>query len=246
MKKVLSVMALGAALASTTYADIARVEAGAGAWMQTPSGSANYVATSGGGSDTLKEDQKTQSYAWILIKHPIPVIPNIRLEYSTIEAKGTPTGTWGAYSYTGGTSKIDVTQYDIIPYYNILDNTGWVTADLGLDIKLLDAKYTATLAPNTYEYKKTIPLPMAYLRARVEVPMTGLGIEADAKYVQYNGSTFYDVRAKIDYTFDEFPVVQPAIEIGYREEKVKIDSSSVDIKTDIKFSGPYVGAMLRF
>ncbi len=247
MKKIIATLALGAMAATASYADITRVEMGAGAWMQTPSGSATYNGTpSGTGSDTLKKDQKTSGYVWLLVKHPIPVLPNLRLEYSALEAKGTPVGTWGSYSYTGGTSKLEVTQYDIIPYYNILDNTAWITLDLGLDIKLLDAKYTATLSPNQYEYKKTLPIPMVYLRGRVEIPGTNIGIEADGKYVTYSGSTFYDARAKIDYTFDMFPVVQPAIEVGYREEKVKIDTSSVDIKTDIKFSGVYAGLMLRF
>jgi len=43
MKKVLSSLACGLILASTASADIARVEMGAGAWMQTPSGAITYT-----------------------------------------------------------------------------------------------------------------------------------------------------------------------------------------------------------
>ncbi|WP_345992792.1 TIGR04219 family outer membrane beta-barrel protein [Sulfurimonas sp. HSL-1716] len=248
MKKMISMLAVGAALASASYADITRVEMGVGAWMQTPRGDASYNPSSGvGGSDTLKKDQKTSAYVWLFIKHPIPVLPNLRLEYSTLEAKGTPTGTWGSYTFTGGTSKLDVTQYDIIPYYNILDNTAWITLDLGLDAKVIDAKYSATQAAiGTYENKASVVIPMAYLRARVEIPSTNIAVEGDVKYVSYGSSKFSDVRAKIDYTFDFMPVVQPAIEVGYRQENIKIDYSSADVKTDITFSGFYTGLMLRF
>lgn len=248
MKKIIATLALGAMAATASYADIARVEMGAGAWMQTPSGDAMYNPSTGiGGSDKLKEDQKTSPYVWLLIKHPIPVVPNLRLEYSTLEAKGTPTGTWGNYTFTGGTSKLDVTQYDIIPYYNILDNTAWITLDIGLDVKVIDAKYSATQASiGTYENKATVAIPMGYLRARVEIPSTNIGIEGDVKYISYGSSKFSDMRAKVDYTFDMFPVVQPAIEVGYRHENIKIDYSSADVKTDITFSGVYAGLMLRF
>jgi outer membrane protein len=86
---------------------------------------------------------------------------------------------------------------------------------------------------------------MVYGRARVEIPATGFGIEADAKYITYDGSTVYDVRAKVDYTFD-FDVVQPGIEIGYRAQKFDIKSDDDKTKMNMDFVGVYAGLMLRF
>jgi hypothetical protein len=40
--------------------------------------------------------------------------------------------------------------------------------------------------------------------------------------------------------------MQPALEIGYRAQKLDIDESGVDAKLDIDFSGFYAGVMLRF
>ena len=75
----------------------------------------------------------------------------------------------------------------------------------------------------------------------------GKGMASDLKYVEYGSSSVYDARAKIDYTFDMFPIVQPAIEIGYRAHKINIDDSLFgDLKSDLEFSGVYAGAMLRF
>lgn len=50
---------------------------------------------------------------------------------------------------------------------------------------------------------------------------------------------------EIDYTFDITPLIKPAIEIGYRVQKVEVDRLS-DLKTDLDFKGIYAGLMLRF
>ncbi len=242
MKKILSVLTFSVLMVTSSYADIARVEMGAGAWLQTPSGSANFNATAGG-SNVMKESQDTSAYVWALVKHPIPVVPNLRLEYVNIASEGTANGTWGTGT-ASGKSTLDMQQLDMIPYYNILDNTFWTSIDLGLDIKVVNLDYKVASA--TYEYKKTLPIPMGYARVRVQVPQTGLGAEADIKYITNGSSTFSDIRAKLDYTFKSFPVLQPAIEVGYRVQKIKIDESGEDIKTDIDFAGFYAGLMLRF
>lgn len=254
MKKILSTLACGLALTTAANADFLRAEIGAGAWMQTPKGTTVYNAGANG-SDTLDEKQNTSAYVWAFIKHPVPIVPNLRLEYTSISSEGLATGSWGAAGYTiSGTSKstLDLKEIDVIPYYNLLDNTFWITLDVGVDVKIVDLDYK--IEPNSssvppfsgYELKKTLPIPMGYVRARAQVPVTGLGVEADVKYIGMGSSTFYDARAKLDYTLGFIPVVQPAIEVGYRVQKIKIDDSSVDIKTDIDFAGVYAGIMLRF
>ncbi|MGB3961303.1 MAG: TIGR04219 family outer membrane beta-barrel protein, partial [Sulfurimonas sp.] len=150
-------------------------------------------------------------------------------------------------------TSLKMKQFDIIPYYNILDNTAWTTLDIGLDAKVVSLDYAANGVTNNttsltedYSDSVTIVVPMAYLRARVEIPATNIGLEADAKYVTYDGSTISDMRAKVDYTLDFFPVVQPALEIGYRTQKIDIASSDVKSAINIEYSGLYAGLMLRF
>ncbi|PNV83139.1 MAG: hypothetical protein C0627_06260 [Sulfurimonas sp.] len=250
MKKVLYTLACTAALTSSVMADFTRVEMGAGAWMQTPKGNATYTD---GGADGLyisSEKENTQAYVWMLIKHPVPVLPNLRVEYVSIDDDGVASGQFKDFTITSASTSLsyDMKQYDIIPYYNILDNTAWITLDLGLDIKIIDASYTAApSAPFTgYSDSVTFAIPLLYARGRVEIPSTEIGLEADVKYITTGDSTVYDVRAKIDYTFDFVPAIQPALEIGYRVQKLDIDESSVDAKLDIDFSGFYAGFMLRF
>ncbi|QOP42567.1 TIGR04219 family outer membrane beta-barrel protein [Sulfurimonas sediminis] len=250
MKKILSAIAVSTILSASLCADMARVEIGAGAWAQTPSGTADYKAGGGvTGTNTFDEKKDTSAYVWMLIKHPIPVVPNIRLEYVSIHATGTATGSWGGVAIPGSSNSVlDIKEYDIIPYYNILDNTFWTTVDLGLDIKVMNMDYTVAkngLFPG-YQDSYTAPIPLLYARVRVEIPTTNIALESDAKYVTTGSSTIYDVRAKIDYTFDISSIVQPALEIGYRTQKIKIDEDGEDVKTDMDFSGFYAGLMLRF
>lgn len=250
MKKVLYTLACGALLASNVMADIARVEMGAGAWMQTPKGDAFYTDGGADGSYVSSEKDSTEPYVWILVKHPVPILPNLRLEYVTLEDSGVASGQFKDFTITSASTALsyDMKQYDIIPYYNILDNTAWITLDLGLDIKIVDASYTAAAsAPFAgYSDSVTFAVPLLYARTRVEIPTTDIGLEADIKYITTGDSTVYDVRAKVDYTFDFTPAVQPALEVGYRVQKIDIDESSVDAKLDIEFSGFYAGLMLRF
>ncbi|MEA3331616.1 MAG: TIGR04219 family outer membrane beta-barrel protein [Campylobacterota bacterium] len=257
MKKILASLACGAMLASTASSDMIKIEGGAGIWQQTPSGDAEYTdATTVDGENKFDEDQLNKGYVWMLIKHPIPIVPNLRLEYTSLESTGKATGEFKDYTVTVGAEAdtfIEMKQYDIIPYFNILDNLGWTTVDIGLDLKVVEASYKAdgvidndTGFPINYSDSATVVIPLLYLRARVEFPATNLAVEADTKYISYGDSYLIDTRAKIDYTLDFVPVIKPAIEVGYRYQGYKFDDDDQDGKIDLTFSGFYAGVMLRY
>ena len=256
MKKIITTLASLAVLASTASADIARLEIGGGAWQEAPSGFMSYTDTSiplstTKGSYDSKEEAQTNAYVWMLIKHPIPIIPNVRLEYANVTDKGLVSGTFDGFPNPAPTdtpASYDVTQYDIIPYYNLLDNTFWMTVDVGLDLKIMEADYKVSqnLTFPGYSDTQSIVLPLVYVRGRVEIPVTNIGLEADAKYITYNGSTAYDIRAKVDYTLDFIPVVQPGIEVGYKIQKFDLISDDEKTRMNMDFAGVYAGLMLRF
>ncbi len=260
MKKLLTALSCVAVLASTVSADFGRVEMGIGGWGQTPSGDISY--TESGVVSSYGSDKKadTSTYAWLLVKHPIPIVPNIRLEYTNINDTGVINGDFKDFNLPAGvastTGSLTMTQYDIVPYYNILDNTFWMTVDVGVDIKVLETDYTAngvvvTLpgfsgGTQNYSDTATVIIPLAYLRARVEIPATNIGVESDVKYISYSKSTMSDVRIKVDYTLDFVPVIQPAIEVGYRLQSIDLNSDDEKTKMKMDFSGVYAGIMLRF
>lgn len=255
MKKVLTTLACGLVLASGLSADFVRAEIGAGVWMQGPGGeiSPENPSTTFNGEDALKSDVASQAYVWMFIKHPVPVVPNLRLEYVKASGEGSVTGKFQDFEATGNLSNIDLTQVDIIPYYNLLDNTFFVTLDVGVDLKVIASDYTAegvtlsSTTPTIGDYTKTesVVIPMGYARVRGQIPFAGVGAEADVKYIKYGESTVYDVRAKLDYTLTFIPVIQPGIELGYRVQKFEINDIP-NLELNIDFAGFYAGAMLRF
>jgi len=245
MKKILTTFTFLVSLSSVLNADVLRIEAGAGAWAQTPSG--GLVANTAGdtGSDVSKENRQSEGYAWVLIKHFVPIVPNVRLEYVTLTNEGTATGTFAKFTAQGAT-KLEMKQYDIVPYYNILDNTFWMTLDLGVDVKIINMSYTADDGTvSGYHDSANFALPMLYARTRAQLPLSGLGAEADIKYVTYSDTTVYDARVKLDYTFEITPLIQPGIEVGYRVQKFKSNDLD-DVNLDLDFAGFYAGIMLRF
>ena len=257
MKKILTSLAAIATLASTLSADFARVEMGAGLWTQTPTGHATRTdgdgALSLNGTFESSEKSSDEMYAWLLIKHPLPILPNLRLEYVSVYDEGLTSGKVNGYQATDNMpTSFDTKQFDIIPYYNILDNTAWITIDLGLDIKVLqsDTKVSKigtgipSLPTTSYSSTDTTVIPLLYVRSRVEIPVTNIGLEADVKAISDGTNTVYDVRAKVDYTLDFIPVVQPALEVGYRIQQITVDDG--DTQIDLNYSGVYAGLMLRF
>ena len=251
MKKIVTTLATLVVLASTANADIARLELGGGMWQEKPNGEMSYSDGLSTGLYTSNQESQTNAYAWMLIKHPIPIIPNLRLEYANVIDKGVVSGEFDGFSTPAPANtpaSFDVVAYDVIPYYNLIDNTFWMTIDVGLDIRIMETKYEVSQKFTFPGYSETtsLVLPLAYGRGRVEIPATNIGLEADVKYITYSDSTVYDFRAKVDYTFDFIPVVQPAFELGYRV--LKVDLVSDDEKTNINmdFSGIYAGLMLRF
>jgi outer membrane protein len=256
MKKIISSLSLAAILATSASADFLRVEAGAGIWSQSGSGEAKYSANSDiialDGIYKTNGDTQSDFYLWAIFKHPIPLLPNLRVEYTTLSDEGKSSGSIVGYNaFTDAPTTIDMKQIDFVPYYNILDNTFWLTLDLGLDIKYITSDSTISgLVPTnpiynpSYDNSSDFVIPLLYARTRAQLPLSGLGAEADIKYITDGDSTIYDFRAKIDYTFDITPLIQPGIEVGYRIQKFDIDSD--DTKSDLEYSGVYMGAMLRF
>jgi outer membrane protein len=258
MKKIISSLAIATTLATSLSADFLRIEAGAGVWDQTPSG---YIErTDGDGALELKgrytssENSSTEFYMWALFKHPIPLIPNARVEYVSMSDEGTfSAGTTVGHIPLGDNAigTLDIKQYDLIPYYNILDNTMWITIDLGIDLKYTTTDAAVDGKIPFIDIRKTIYtgsdsfwLPLVYVRGRVEVPGTGLGIESDVKYITDGDSTVYDIRAKVDYTFDVSEALKLGLELGYRTQKYDIIDGKD--KGYLTYDGVYFGGMLRF
>ena len=268
MKKILTTLATLTVLATTLSADFIRVEAGAGMWNQKSVGFLDYKDGTVSARDESQEVESPTGYAWIYVKHFLPIIPNLRLEYSKIESEGRLTSTGKILGLNAEVKNLpttlEMTQFEVIPYYNLLDNTFWMTIDAGLAIKIINYKatgsgeaevgvdgvpITTTTNIDAYDETGTLPVPLLYLRTRVEIPFTGIGVEATGKYLSDGGdNVFSDFNVKLDYTLNFVPVIQPGFEVGYRviSMNADIDDGSTKTLIDYTFSGVYAGLMVRF
>jgi len=256
MNKFLSIAAISALLATAANADFLRVEGSVGAWQSDPTGTIKYGNLPAFDVvDTAGFEATTNTYAWIYIKHPIPIVPNVRFEYvnPNFDAKTKAELSYGDETFSAGASNaLSLTQYDAVLYYNILDNTFWTTIDHGLDVKFIDGNYniSGNAGGNvvTVDEDFDLVMPLGYVRGRVQIPVTEIGIEAIVRGMSYSGNTVVDTQIKLDYTMDFVPVIQPGIEIGYRHQQVTLDAGSIgiDANIDTTFSGVYGGIMLRF
>ncbi|MBN2896883.1 MAG: TIGR04219 family outer membrane beta-barrel protein [Campylobacterales bacterium] len=230
MKKLILSLIVSVAF---VQADFVRAEVGGGIWSHSVSGTLGnnpHVDL----DKNMGIDAAKPLYLWGFIKHPLPLIPNIRLEYLNL-------------SETSEQPKHELSceQIDLLLYYNLLDNLLWLTWDVGAGVKQVRNKY---IFVGTSEQERSL-LPLLYTRIRAEVPASGFSVEGEIHYSNLDQNKLTDGRIKIDYTFDLIPMVQPALEIGYRVQHLTLKDgylNSMDIQSDWTFSGPYIGAMLRF
>ncbi len=239
MQKILTICFILIFPFASASADTLGLYVGGGSWNHDPSG--NFSSTQTGSSTIdIKSDlnvgKKSESYVWMAFEHPVPFLPNIRLEKSSLSNTGNASTTYNfnGNSSASGAFEATLDSTDAILYYRLLDN--WVNLDLGLDVRKIDGRFA--IGSEVSSVSATVP--MLYASAAFDLPLTGLSVGADYKVVSYSGSTYNDMRIRAAY---EFGVV--GVEAGVRSTKIKI--SDVDnINTDLTFKGVMVGAFLHF
>lgn len=237
MRKTLMAMTL-LGLSGTASADFLGLYIGGGSWSHDPSG--DFSSSNSGSSaidmnENLGFEKESEAYVWAAFDHPIPVLPNIRLERTALKHTGTasvPVSFLG--SVVTGPSVVDLSSTDVIPYYRILDN--WVNLDLGLVLRKLDGEFTVD--NSTQEFNETVP--MVYLAAQFDLPLTGLSIGADLKSLSFGDDSYSDVRLRALY---ETGVV--GFELGTRTTNITLKDAS-NINADIDFKGMMFGMYLHF
>ncbi len=235
---------------STLRADTLGVWAGAGFWDWEVSGKFRYQTTNTSNDIDVKNDLQwaddDTNTAFVIIEHPIPVIPNIKVQTSSVDTSGT--GVLGGIQFGGTTfsttvsSSLEFDQTDLTLYYQILDNV--VGLDLGLNAKLIDGKIAITettglLRTETATFDATIP--MLYLGVDVALPLTGLTIGVNGGWVSYDGSSVTDLHAYIRYTSDYFI----GAEAGVKNMNIELDDID-DSYGELDFEGVYAVLFLHF
>ncbi len=248
MKKITLLAALTLTTIPLAQADtILGVYAGFGSWDST------YDGKAGNPSITLKDlgvkDNKNSFY-YIALEHPVPLVPNIRLAHTDISTKQTATisKTFKINNVTYSASdniksEFDLTHTDATLYYEILDN--WINLDLGLTARQFDGfVYAASTTNPSISEKEEVDavLPMIYGKAQFDLPFSGLSVGIEGNYVSYSGDEVSDYTAKISYLFDS--ALDIGLEAGYRKLSLTVDED--DFQARINLKGPYAAVIAHF
>jgi len=249
-KTLLTSLALVAvAHAPAAQADAVGFEFGGGAWQKSYSGTASDAdGRSFDVEDDLGIDDNRNGYFWAALEHPVPVLPNLRVERSSLDTDGEGTVT-RQFTFKGQTftanedveSTLDIQQTDLIAYYEVLDN--WASLDIGLNVRMLDGDVRIESQDRNRSEERSFssPVPMAHAALRFDVPLAGAWVGAQGSGISYSGSRFIDVRAMAGYEFD-FGL---GFEAGYRRQNLKIDDID-DFDADLDADGAFAGAYFNF
>ena len=242
MKRIITGITL---LTTLSMADVIGGELNLGFYNHAPSGYAQYQ----GDKIDLGKDLKWENQGDIFIKayleHPIPILPNIKLGYTSFGHSGS--GSVDSSFKFGGQqfsinsdidTSFDLEMYDLTLYYEILDN--WLNLDVGVNVKYMDGKITVQgsnlitkqLINESSEFQ--VPIPMLYAKARFDVPATDISLQAEGNYISYDGNTLYDAEVGLRYTF----LLGLGLEAGYKTMKLKLNDVD-DLSMDSDFSGAF-------
>jgi len=239
----LALVSIPAAQADTVLG----IYAGVGSWSSDYDG---HVGDPSVTLDDLGVKKHSNNYYYIALEHPIPLVPNIMLEHTSINSKQTAaiskTFTIDGTTYVANdtiASDFDLTHTDATLYYEILDN--WVNLDVGITARRFDGYVSARSTNNLSAPKKVAvdqTLPLLYGKVQFDLPFTGFSAGGDVKYISYSGDKLSDYTVKVSYLFES--VLDIGIEAGYRKMSLTVDDD--DLKAKVELKGPYAALIAHF
>ena len=174
----------------------------------------------------------------------MPVLPNVKYQNYDLNTSSSSTNsiTFDGNLYTGNiNSTLDLTHNEIVLYYELLDN--WVNLDLGLDLKVFDGKVsvsdTTATPTSTIDVDETIP--MLYLSARFDLPLTGFYVGANIQQLNIGDNSAEDSSLMVGYESK----LGLGIEGGIKTFNLELDDAD-DLNTNLEYDGIYLNGYLHF
>jgi outer membrane protein len=250
------------AMADNTIPGI-KFEVALGMWNHKPDGMIQYNGDELDLNDQLSFDGENDLQFWVRLDHPVPVIPNIKIQRNSIGSQSDFIAN-GQFSFAGinfGTvqnvpvhAEMDITLTDLIFYYHLpfLETVSIDTFDInfGIDLRLVDGKAvveeraTQSLL-NQFGINTNISLqsdskdfsttmPLLYLAAKIS-PIDAIALIAEARGISYDGDHWYDYSLELQLApFVDFVFLG----IGYRYMDILFKDVS-DVNADQTIQGAF-------
>ena len=232
----------------TAVADIVGLYIGGGSWQASPEG--NIGRSDIDLESTLNLDEENNQFVFIALEHPIPLLPNIRLQQTEMDWTGSALVTAGTdlngnpfVSDEQVDVSLDLSHVDATFYYEILDNV--VALDLGITARVFDGEASLVGISQQESIDLDAVGPLLYGQVGVDFPLTGLSAQMIANWIDVDEFRLIDWAAQLAYEFDLFPVVDTSLILGYRSMLVELDDLD-DLQSDATFEGYYLAFQLHF
>lgn len=242
----IKIVLLSLVISTSSFADtILGFYAGANYWNYDMSGSINSSNNQLNHVDIgFTNDNSNIFYA--ALEHPIPFLPNIKLQHNTIRTEGVINinNANNVDGFLGQSfnvnSDLDFSHTDLILYYEILDN--WLNLDLGFSFKNFDGYtyfYAGAILDDRSEFDDWIP--MLYAKGKFDLPFTGFSASATVEALSFESNKVTDIAVAIGYESGN----GLGAEAGYRNLTVDLNTLR-NFDSDITMDGFYLGLNFHF
>lgn len=252
MKKIIAAGTFALCLPTFAYADFIGFRVGATSWQQDFEGSVQSGPDVIDVDNVLGIQDETNNSFYIALEHPVPLLPNIALTRTDIDVEESNTIDDGfvfdGVPFLAGsdvTTVADLSHTDLTLYYELLDN--WVAFDIGVTVRKFDEGISLSYQPIvdgpilSASEDLDDALPLLYVAAKFELPLTGLYVGGDINAIKYSGDSFIDYKLNIGYETD-FGL---GAELGFRSLDIDYNESSLE-KADLTIDGGYASIFYHF
>lgn len=228
-------------LGAAAHADIIGANVDAAYWQVGSSGYYDVAGQSADLEDSLGLDGDSSFFISAAVEHPVPLIPNVKIGYTSINQSGESIL---KADFNGQTAQDSVktdwemNAVDGTLYYEILDN--WVNVDAGLTVRAMDSMMEVVSSAGTSTQEAEVILPLLYGRAQFDLPFSGWSVGAELNAIAFNGDRIVDGLGYIQY--EAFGVTHARL--GYRTLDVSVSDKGDSIEGDI--SGAFLGIGVDF
>ncbi len=266
MKKISIAALLIAGIASFASADLLSVSAGAGYEQQKISGYAkngdtiNYfgsVSNYGGTVGYLGLKDKNNPYVWVKLIHPIPLLPNIKLQYTRYDSTGHS-------NYIAGNVKIGkvyingaiinadtsqkINSYDATLFYEFKPVFADFEFGAGVDIwqghtKIYGTEQLTGITKYWVDNDWTVILPYVYGNVET-MQFYGVSALGYVKWAKAGDNHHYEYLGALKYTIDVPGPINPFVKLGYKYKEVY--GTDGDTTTKLQYKGAFLEIGAKF
>ncbi|MEE9255526.1 MAG: TIGR04219 family outer membrane beta-barrel protein [Pseudomonadales bacterium] len=247
MKKLTVGLFAGLLLPLCASADLLGFHMGGGIWQKSYAGD---VRTDLINIDLENDFGVQEGKDFVLhaaFEHPLPGIPNIRVQYVPIviddDTALTRDITFGGIVFPATTpisTDIDLQQFDATLYWEVLDNI--VSLDVGLTVRYVDGSIEVASLVTNVAQDFVGPVPMLYGAARFDLPVNDIYVRANLNGTAYAGNSLLDGEVAVGW---DSPL-WVGVEVGYRTYLLTLDNVDDFANVEIDVSGFFASVTAHF